>query len=117
VGHAFAAPMLCRSAPLPRGRGWAHEPKWDGFRALVSVNGDVRVRGRRGWDMTALVPERLCQVSATDSCSVARSRSEPEARTSVASTASARSRAHRPATTKENRQQCVVTTTIGTARR
>jgi bifunctional non-homologous end joining protein LigD len=49
--------MLCRSAPLPRGPGWAYEPKWDGFRALVSVNGDVRVRSRRGWDMTALVPE------------------------------------------------------------
>jgi bifunctional non-homologous end joining protein LigD len=55
--HAFLEPMLCRSAPLPRGRGWAFEPKWDGFRALVSVNGDVRVRSRRGWDMTALVPE------------------------------------------------------------
>jgi bifunctional non-homologous end joining protein LigD len=55
--HAIPEPMLCRSAPLPRGRAWAFEPTWDGFRALVSANGDVRVRSRRGWDMTALVPE------------------------------------------------------------
>jgi bifunctional non-homologous end joining protein LigD len=31
--------------------------KWDGFRALVSRNGDFQVRSRRGWNMTALLPE------------------------------------------------------------
>jgi ATP-dependent DNA ligase len=35
--------------------GW--EVKWDGFRAIVGLNGGLRVRSRRGWDMTALVPE------------------------------------------------------------
>jgi ATP-dependent DNA ligase len=29
----------------------------DGFRALVSRNGDLRVKSRRGWDTTSLVPE------------------------------------------------------------
>ena len=33
------------------------EPKWDGFRALVSRNDHLRVRSRRGWDMSSLVPE------------------------------------------------------------
>jgi ATP-dependent DNA ligase len=35
--------------------GW--EVKWDGFRAIVGLNGELRVRSRRGWDMTALVAE------------------------------------------------------------
>jgi ATP-dependent DNA ligase len=26
--------------------------KWDGFRAVVSTEGPLRVRSRRGWDMT-----------------------------------------------------------------
>lgn len=25
--------------------------KWDGFRAIVSTEGPLRVRSRRGWDM------------------------------------------------------------------
>jgi bifunctional non-homologous end joining protein LigD len=46
--------MLARSGP----RGdWAYEVKWDGFRALVSTEGGLRVRSRRGWNMTELVPE------------------------------------------------------------
>jgi bifunctional non-homologous end joining protein LigD len=40
--------MLLRSGRLPTSGDYAYEPKWDGFRALVS---------RRGWDMTSLVPE------------------------------------------------------------
>jgi ATP-dependent DNA ligase len=36
---------------------WAYEVKWDGFRAIVSTEGRFRVRSRRGWDMTSLVPE------------------------------------------------------------
>ena len=36
---------------------YAFEPKWDGFRALVSRNGPLRVKSRRGWDMTGLAPE------------------------------------------------------------
>ncbi len=49
--------MLLRSARLPVAGDYAFEPKWDGFRALVSQNGHLRVVSRRGWDMTSLVPE------------------------------------------------------------
>jgi bifunctional non-homologous end joining protein LigD len=51
------APMLLRSAPLPHRGGYMFEPKWDGFRALISTVDGVYVRSRRGWDMTTLVPE------------------------------------------------------------
>ena len=54
-----AAPRTdaARSGRLPTSGDYAFEPKWDGFRALVSRNGHLRVRSRRGWDMTSLVPE------------------------------------------------------------
>jgi bifunctional non-homologous end joining protein LigD len=55
VLHPFPEPMLCRSAPLPRGPGWAFEVKWDGIRAIVETGDRVRVHSRRGWDMTAQV--------------------------------------------------------------
>ena len=33
--------MLAKPQPsLPDGPGWAYEPKWDGFRALVFRDGD-----------------------------------------------------------------------------
>jgi bifunctional non-homologous end joining protein LigD len=47
--------MLARSGLLPIGDGWAYEVKWDGFRAIVSTEGELRVRSRRGWNMTPLV--------------------------------------------------------------
>ena len=31
---------------------YAYEVKWDGFRAIVSTEEALRVRSRRGWDMT-----------------------------------------------------------------
>ncbi|MEU3787466.1 ATP-dependent DNA ligase [Streptomyces sp900129855] len=38
--------------------GWAAEPKWDGFRALLSVDaGRVVLRSRRGTEMAASFPE------------------------------------------------------------
>jgi bifunctional non-homologous end joining protein LigD len=49
--------MLLRTGRLPVGPGWRYEVKWDGFRALVSTEGRLRVRSRRGWDMTHAVPE------------------------------------------------------------
>ena len=49
--------MLLRSGRLPTSGDYAFEPKWDGFRALVSRNGNLRVKSRRGWDMTPLLPE------------------------------------------------------------
>lgn len=49
--------MLAKGGPLPEGSGWSFEPKLDGFRAIVSTTGGLRVRSRRGWDMTASLPE------------------------------------------------------------
>jgi bifunctional non-homologous end joining protein LigD len=47
-------PMLAISIDaLPRGEGWVYEPKWDGYRAIVSVSGgDVSFRSRNGNDLT-----------------------------------------------------------------
>jgi bifunctional non-homologous end joining protein LigD len=44
--------MLARSGQLPTSGDYAYELKWDGFRAIVSTEGSLRVRSRRGWDMT-----------------------------------------------------------------
>jgi ATP-dependent DNA ligase len=49
--------MLSRTAPLPLGSGWSYELKWDGFRAIVSTEDGLRVRSRRGWNMTEMLPE------------------------------------------------------------
>src|SRR3954470_2925429 len=50
--------MLARSGQIPVRGDWAFEVKWDGFRAVASTEGaPLRVRSRRGWDMTQLVPE------------------------------------------------------------
>jgi ATP-dependent DNA ligase len=43
--------MLARSGRLPRSGDYAFEVKWDGFRAIVSTEGSLRVRSRRGWDI------------------------------------------------------------------
>ncbi|MFD9195456.1 ATP-dependent DNA ligase [Streptomyces phaeochromogenes] len=52
-------PMLTTPVPLPDLRpGCAAEPKWDGFRALVSVDaGQVVLRSRRGTEMGPSFPE------------------------------------------------------------
>ncbi|MGK3110561.1 hypothetical protein [Streptomyces sp. WAC05858] len=51
------------STPVPRHElrpGWAGEPKWDGFRALLSVDaGRVVLRSRRGTEMAASFPEMV----------------------------------------------------------
>jgi bifunctional non-homologous end joining protein LigD len=44
--------MLARSGRLPTSGDYAYEVKWDGFRAIVSTERELRVRSRRGWDMT-----------------------------------------------------------------
>jgi bifunctional non-homologous end joining protein LigD len=44
--------MLARSGRLPASGDYAYEVKWDGFRVIVSTEGTLRVRSRRGWDMT-----------------------------------------------------------------
>ena len=48
------SPMLSTaSESLPPGAGWVYEPKWDGFRALVTVSGgEVALTSRNGNDLT-----------------------------------------------------------------
>ena len=49
---ALPEPMLAKTGKLPTRGAWAYEVKWDGFRAIVSTEGPLRVRSRRGWNMT-----------------------------------------------------------------
>jgi ATP-dependent DNA ligase len=53
------APQLARPrAALPDGDGWAHEPKWDGFRAIAFVDGDeLFVQSRNGKPLLRYFPE------------------------------------------------------------
>jgi bifunctional non-homologous end joining protein LigD len=48
------APMLSTSSDtLPHGTEWTYEPKWDGYRAIVTVaGGEVTLTSRRGNDLT-----------------------------------------------------------------
>jgi bifunctional non-homologous end joining protein LigD len=49
-------PMLASTGAL-RGTAWVFEPKFDGWRVLVSVNGRTNVRTRHGNDITERLPE------------------------------------------------------------
>jgi bifunctional non-homologous end joining protein LigD len=49
--------MLARSGRLPLAGEYAYELKWDGFRALVSTVGRLRVLSRQWWEMTPHLPE------------------------------------------------------------
>jgi len=53
------AAMEARSVDaLPRGGEWQYEPKWDGFRCLLSRQGDrVDLRSKSGEDLTRYFPE------------------------------------------------------------
>jgi ATP-dependent DNA ligase len=43
---------------IPRGQEWQYEPKWDGFRCLLSRSGDkVTLRSKSGEDLTRYFPE------------------------------------------------------------
>jgi ATP-dependent DNA ligase len=52
-------PQLARSKPeLPVGEQWAYEPKYDGFRAIVFVDGDdVLIQSRAGKPLGRYFPE------------------------------------------------------------
>jgi ATP-dependent DNA ligase len=52
-------PQLARPAKtLPDGEGWAYEPKWDGFRAVVFQDGDESyVQSRNGKPLSRYFPE------------------------------------------------------------
>jgi bifunctional non-homologous end joining protein LigD len=52
--------MLATTGALPLGEPWAYEVKWDGVRALVSVEGgQVKATSRNGNDITGAYPELL----------------------------------------------------------
>ena len=53
------APQLARSrAELPSGEQWAYEPKYDGFRAIVFVDGDqTMIQSRSGKPLSRYFPE------------------------------------------------------------
>lgn len=57
-GRAFA-PELCKPQQTPpRGDGWLHETKWDGYRILATVvEGKVRLWSRNAIEWTARLPE------------------------------------------------------------
>lgn len=78
-------PMLSRAGPLPSGPGWSFELKWDGFRAIVSTEDGLRVRSRRSWNMTEVLPEfrALTAGLVLDGELVAWKGSEPTSRASV----------------------------------
>ncbi len=52
-------PQLAKSAKaMPTDPGWSYEPKWDGFRALVFVDGeDVYIQSRNGRPLMRYFPE------------------------------------------------------------
>jgi ATP-dependent DNA ligase len=51
--------MLCKLQPeIPRGEEWVYEPKWDGFRAIVTVSGGkVTIASRTGKPLGRYFPE------------------------------------------------------------
>src|SRR3979411_863081 len=58
-GSAPLAAMEARSVDaIPRGPEWEYEPKWDGFRCLLSRRGSkVDLRSKSGEDLTRYFPE------------------------------------------------------------
>jgi ATP-dependent DNA ligase len=55
VGHG---PMLAKLQPdIPRGPGWTYEPKWDGFRTIVTVGDEIRLESRDDRPMMRFFPE------------------------------------------------------------
>ena len=55
--QAFIPPMLATSAPASfSDRDWWFEPKWDGFRAQVSVTDRLSIRSRQGGSLLERFP-------------------------------------------------------------
>jgi len=55
----FVPPMLAESAAqLPEGEDWMYEVKWDGIRAMITLDeGALTIRSRNGRDITDRFPE------------------------------------------------------------
>jgi len=60
------SPQLARSrTTLPEGDGWAYEPKFDGFRALVFADGgDIVIRSRNDKPLDRYFPEVVASLPA-----------------------------------------------------
>jgi ATP-dependent DNA ligase len=54
-------PMLAKGKDdIPHGQGWLYEPKWDGFRAIIFVDGDdTYICSRNGQPLQRYFPELL----------------------------------------------------------
>ena len=51
-------PMLAKlESEIPRGPGWTYEPKWDGFRTIVTVGDAIRLESRDARPMNRYFPE------------------------------------------------------------
>lgn len=58
--HVRSAPMLAKlSDEIPQGAGWTYEPKWDGFRTIVTTDrtGHVDLASRGDRPMVRFFPE------------------------------------------------------------
>jgi bifunctional non-homologous end joining protein LigD len=52
-GRPYAPMLATATESLPSGEGWVFEPKWDGFRAIVTVSGgEVTLMSRNANDLT-----------------------------------------------------------------
>jgi ATP-dependent DNA ligase len=65
---ALPEPMLARSGRLPTSGDNAYELKWDGFRAIVSTGGSLRLLSGRGWDMAPSSPASDCEAGTLTEC-------------------------------------------------
>ena len=53
---------------IPRGAEWQYEPKWDGFRCLLSRHGDkVDLRSKSGEDLARYFPELVARRAGVES--------------------------------------------------
>jgi bifunctional non-homologous end joining protein LigD len=58
LSHAFAPQLATRADDAPRGDGWVHEIKFDGYRVIARIEGqDVRLLSRNGKDWTQKFPQ------------------------------------------------------------
>jgi bifunctional non-homologous end joining protein LigD len=64
--RAPSRPMLATTAEtLPKGEGWVYEPKWDGYRAIVTVaGGETTFTSRNGNDLTGRFADCARRVAA-----------------------------------------------------
>jgi bifunctional non-homologous end joining protein LigD len=52
-GRRYSPMLATASESLPQGAGWVYEPKWDGYRAIVTISGgEARLTSRNGNDLT-----------------------------------------------------------------